>query len=703
MCGIVLAGGNLGASDLEIFNQLLYCDVFRGQHSTGVFAKRLNETEVLTYKEALPSYALLLKNEYKELTTGKTNYTVAPSWIVGHNRHATRGAVNAQNAHPFTHGNITLVHNGTLVNQDLLPEASRFVVDSENICYSIDKIGAEETIQKLDGAFTLVWHDASDETLHIIRNDERPFHLCRIGVDWFGASEEDMLMWILKRSKTHKNRASEHFECKVGVEYIFDVKGGRKMTLIEEKEHKLPVFTVASRWGGYYSQNWQDRYYQDERFERHSSENAKNKNANPYTSPASQAAKRAKDIADQNKLASDRGLDVRRDQIIDFTPCMFEEYASSYGETKGKMTGYIFDDKLSEYFEVDVHNILKKDYELSLQYPKSGYSGTVSCIAVVKDMLRCVVISGKWTGIPELDKEPESTTSSEFDDNDVPFDLNDSFINKQGVTVTRKFWESFSHGDCEGCGNHIEWEEAPKAIFAYQAYWHPACLKKSQLTDESKGDNELAICSLCSKIVPPSEVDTQMSSFRQEDICTTCAGEIRQNAAKIQAVNGGVWTRFIDKTTPRHTEGSIRVTKEMLDKMILMAESVRSDLTLEDLPLCYVEKRIGGNYAVAMLPEGVKSPDEVRKGGLSARPAETFRPSESRNVLSLSKIVRSLDGVREKKVTKAFWNSIGYCEFCYKQIPWKDVEACTLGKYNRIVCPSDTCRGKLNGNQKNPA
>lgn len=279
MCGIVLAGGNLGSSDLEIFNQLLYCDVFRGQHSTGVFCKRLNEDKVLFEKSALPSYAFLLQEDYKKMSTGLTNYVVAPAWMVGHNRHATKGAVNDQNAHPFQHGNITLVHNGTLVNQSLLPDSTKFVVDSENICYSIDKIGAGETIQKLDGAFTLVWHDASDDTLHIIRNDERPFHLARVGTEWFGASEEDMLMWILKRARMTKSRIAEHFECEVGVEYIFDVKGGRKMTLIEKKEHKLPVFTIASRWDGYYSRSWQD--YRQENYGSGSNGNSANKTSIP--------------------------------------------------------------------------------------------------------------------------------------------------------------------------------------------------------------------------------------------------------------------------------------------------------------------------------------------------------------------------------------------------------------------------------------
>lgn len=700
MCGIVLAGGNLGSSDLEIFNQLLYCDVFRGQHSTGVMCKRLNETEVLIDKAALPSYAFLLREEYKKMSTGPTNYVVAPAWMVGHNRHATRGAVNDSNAHPFKHGAITLVHNGTLTNQSLLPDSSKFIVDSENICYSIDKIGAEETIQKLDGAFTLIWHDANDDTLHIIRNDERPFHLARVGTEWFGASEEDMLMWILKRARLTKSRIAEHFECEVGTEYIFDVKGGRKMVLTEKKEHKLPVFTIASRWDGYYSRSWQD--YQGENYGSNSRGSAASKKESRYVDTPADQARRNKAIRDQNQIAIDKGLDIRRDQTLEFTPHTFEKYPSTT-MANGKMTGYVFDDKSSEYFEVDVHNIKEADYIEAMKYPKSTYVGTIYGINIVKDMVRCVVGAGKWKNVPGLEGSSEpNVVMHEFNDDLPPFDdLPDTCITGAGVSVTRKFWEAHSHGECGGCGNHIDWKDAPKALFAYQSYWHPDCLKKSQLTDDEKdleGEIELAVCSICSHVVKPSELDTAMSSFRQDDICKVCADEVRKKANAIKVGDaGGVWVKVIDKTSVRTPEISIRVTAQTLSRMIIMAESTKKELTMEDVSKCYFEKRPGGNFAVALLPEGVKTPAEL--GGVSAEPVDTF---PKRKVLSLNKIVRSLDGKRELSTTKAIWSSIGWCEFCYSQIAWKDVEACTLGSYNRIVCPKETCRGKLNGSQKNP-
>ncbi|MCS5737398.1 class II glutamine amidotransferase, partial [Herbiconiux daphne] len=150
------------------------------------------------------------------------------------------GEVVDRNAHPFQHGSITLVHNGTLDNQSLLPDHQKFAVDSENIAYSIDKIGIEETIKKLNGKFTLVWFDAKDQTLNFIRNKDRPFHFMETSSgDWFGASEEDMLMWLSKRTKGPT--AKRHFEAEVGVQYVFEIANG-VFRFKEERKHELPVF-----------------------------------------------------------------------------------------------------------------------------------------------------------------------------------------------------------------------------------------------------------------------------------------------------------------------------------------------------------------------------------------------------------------------------------------------------------------------------
>ena len=163
----------------------------------------------------------------------------------------------------------------------------------------------------------------------------------------------------------------------------------------------------------------------------------------------------------------------------------------------------------------------------------------------------------------------------------------------------------------------------------------------------------------------------------------------------------GVWAKVVDKTTPRHNEISLRITPAMLGRMIIMHESTQKAILMEEVASCYIERRVGGMLAIAKLPEGCKTPEDLKKKEeKSVSQAETFRKQPSD--YAIRKVVKSEDGTRQLEVTKAIWSNIGFCEFCYAQIHWKDVESCTLGSYRRIVCPKDKCRGKLNGSQKNP-
>src|SRR3546814_11475199 len=77
--------------------------------------------------------------------------------LFGHNRAATKGAVNQENAHPFNHGDIVGCHNGTLYNVTNLDDHKDFKVDSENIFYDMSRNGAKATIVKQIGRAS--WRD----------------------------------------------------------------------------------------------------------------------------------------------------------------------------------------------------------------------------------------------------------------------------------------------------------------------------------------------------------------------------------------------------------------------------------------------------------------------------------------------------------------------------------------------------------------
>ena len=177
MCGLVgTFGFNLIKTDIDQFGFLLNIDVIRGYDSTGVAVAREKGKAKIIKGTFLPPDLLSLES-YKKIT--QYEHTNSITALIGHNRAATRGKVEQKNAHPFSYGHITLVHNGTA---NLLPtlalEDKEFTVDSEAICYGIWKHGIDKVYAAVDGALTVVWWDNSEKALYHLTNGQRPFSLC---------------------------------------------------------------------------------------------------------------------------------------------------------------------------------------------------------------------------------------------------------------------------------------------------------------------------------------------------------------------------------------------------------------------------------------------------------------------------------------------------------------------------------------------
>lgn len=175
MCGHVGIAGKLEHKDEATMKRLLIFDFFRGPDSTGLASYRTNG-EVHIAKIASHPIDLFDTGRFTKTLSGH-----ASSVFLGHNRLATKGKVNTLNAHPYQYGHIIGAHNGTLDTSSwkALEEIIGFTtdVDSQAIFAAIEKVGIEETVKHMQGAWALVWVDTNENTLNFLRNKQRPFWL----------------------------------------------------------------------------------------------------------------------------------------------------------------------------------------------------------------------------------------------------------------------------------------------------------------------------------------------------------------------------------------------------------------------------------------------------------------------------------------------------------------------------------------------
>lgn len=212
MCGIVgvLSFGqfSIGWRERKIFQEMLIADALRGTDGTGAFI--VDDSGVCrNLKIGSVPYDLLNAPEWKRFDDPYPTYNAnnpKDLFLVGHNRAASVGSVTTKNAHPFVHGSVTMVHNGTLREYSKLPRMSTFDVDSEALCHGISKLGIREAIQNSYGAWAIVSYDEDTRQIQLVRNSQRPLAMAIDGQDniVYFASEPYMLKWILVRNSADR-------------------------------------------------------------------------------------------------------------------------------------------------------------------------------------------------------------------------------------------------------------------------------------------------------------------------------------------------------------------------------------------------------------------------------------------------------------------------------------------------------------------
>lgn len=247
----------------------LVADTVRGPHSTGIFW--VNKKDTCYYlKKQVTGAEMAFSQDFVDAMGSKQN----PKFVCGHNRWATKGAVNQANAHPFSHDGITGVHNGTLTSYAGLqapPEhkgtaASAFDTDSETVFYTLSQVDdVKEVIRELEGAFVLVWHDTHDNCVRMVRNDKRPLYLGKIKNrdTLVYASEKEMLEWCVHRRK-FTNELEWVKELPVGEIWRFDMNQTADKRIkphVQQVTVKKPQPTTAYNYGATHWKNGGTRDY----------------------------------------------------------------------------------------------------------------------------------------------------------------------------------------------------------------------------------------------------------------------------------------------------------------------------------------------------------------------------------------------------------------------------------------------------------
>lgn len=245
MCGIIGVAGELTVQHEKLVRSLLILDSLRGEDSTGIAVIGKQDPRVKIAKQVGDPFQLFDHKSYDKAFAGFQRA------IIGHNRYATTGVVNRNNAHPFEHETLVGVHNGTLTTKHLLADPSHYQVDSDNLFHHIDKHGLKDALPKMGGAWALVWWNKDDSTLNFLRNKERPLFLTfsKDQKQIFWASEH----WMLSAALNKHGMAYDPIEMvpeDLHISFYIDDKGvlGKPIARRAASSYVAPVYQKQANW-----------------------------------------------------------------------------------------------------------------------------------------------------------------------------------------------------------------------------------------------------------------------------------------------------------------------------------------------------------------------------------------------------------------------------------------------------------------------
>lgn len=235
-------GGLKAFKDVAL--QGLWLGSMRGMDGTGIaLIPKSKEERPEVYKKAMNGADFSQLNKTHRLV----DKIGGSDGIIAHNRSWTRGTAHDNNSHPFQHGHITLVHNGTVTNYHSLSKNFKGVVDSDGIAHALAEREPEDVLPDLDGGFSLVWWDSRDKSLHFARNDQKPmwWHWSHDKKVLIYASEYEMIWWMARRNAI-KLDDTVYWTTPMN-HYIFNNSSASEVADVRPFQRKITVFTPRGR------------------------------------------------------------------------------------------------------------------------------------------------------------------------------------------------------------------------------------------------------------------------------------------------------------------------------------------------------------------------------------------------------------------------------------------------------------------------
>lgn len=257
MCGMAgVLSSNLIDSDLSILRNLLLLNMFRGEDSTGMFDVTPGQKPIVQYWKSVehPTY-FLTENYYPTWNTRwkKTK----PLLAAIHCRAATQGKVKKENAHPFKHGHIIGMHNGTITEKFL--NRDKFDTDSEAIFYNIYTHGIEKALGEIQGkdpAFALIWYDVKERSINFIRNSRRSLYYSEAYKDTLYWSSDDAHLKMGISANSYSKTVPFCTAFTTGTLYTIKLDSkSLDFTKTEIKEAEEPIKNYG--WTNYDKQYWE--------------------------------------------------------------------------------------------------------------------------------------------------------------------------------------------------------------------------------------------------------------------------------------------------------------------------------------------------------------------------------------------------------------------------------------------------------------